>query len=55
MNHPPDDLQALEQMLSQQQWCNAEIAARMMVNGYPDSATAQASFQRVLQRGEPLV
>jgi hypothetical protein len=37
-----EDLQALEQMLGQQQWVNAEIAARMMVNDYPDSATAQA-------------
>jgi hypothetical protein len=39
--HPEDPL-ALEQMLSQQQWVNAEIAARMMVNDYPGSATAQA-------------
>jgi tetratricopeptide (TPR) repeat protein len=52
---PPEDLQALEQMLGQQQWVNAEIAARMMVNDYPDSATAQACLQRVLQQGEPLV
>jgi hypothetical protein len=52
---PPEDLQALEQMLSQQQWVNAEIAARMMVNDYPDSATAQGCLQRVLRRGEPLV
>jgi hypothetical protein len=42
-------------MLGQQQWVNAEIAARMMLNDYPSRATAQASFQRVLQRGEPLV
>jgi hypothetical protein len=48
---PPEDLQALEQMLGQQQWVNAEIAARMMVNDYPDSATAQACLQRVLRRG----
>jgi hypothetical protein len=33
---PPEDLQALEQMLGHQQWANAEIAARMMVNDYPD-------------------
>ena len=52
---PPEDLQALEQMLGQQQWVNAEIAARMMVNDYPDSATAQACLQRVLRQGEPLV
>jgi hypothetical protein len=32
---PPEDLQALEQMIRQQQWFNAEIAARMMVNNYP--------------------
>ena len=44
---PPEDLQVLEQMLGQQQWVNAEIAARMMVNDYPDSATAQAYLQRV--------
>jgi hypothetical protein len=42
---PPEDLQALEQMLGQQQWVNAEIAARMMVNDYPDSATAQACLE----------
>jgi hypothetical protein len=29
-------------MQSQQQWVNAEIAARMMVNNYPDSVTAKA-------------
>jgi hypothetical protein len=39
---PPEDLQALEQMQSQQQWVNAENAARMMVNNYPDSVTAKA-------------
>ena len=55
LNDPPEDLQALEQMLGQQQWVNAEIAARMMVNGYPDSATAQDCLQRVLRQGEPLV
>jgi hypothetical protein len=48
---PPEDLQALEQMLGQQQWINAEIAARMMVNDYPDSTTAQAGLERVLRRG----
>jgi hypothetical protein len=42
-------------MLGQQQWVNAEIAARMMVNDYPDGATAQACLQRVLRQGEPLV
>jgi len=47
----PEDLQALEQMLGQQQWVNAEIAVRMMVNDYPDSATAQACLQLVLRRG----
>ena len=52
---PPQDLQTLEQMMSQQQWVNAEIAARMMVNDYPDSATAQDCLQRVLRQGEPLV
>jgi hypothetical protein len=52
---PPEDLLALEQMLSQQQWVNAEISAQMMVNDYPDSATAQACLQRVLRQGEPLV
>jgi hypothetical protein len=26
--------------LTQQQWVNAEIAARMMVSDYPDSTTA---------------
>jgi pentatricopeptide repeat protein len=56
LNEPrPEDLQALEQMLNQQQWVNAEIAARMMVNDYPGSATAQACLQRVLRQGEPLV
>ncbi len=49
LNEPPrEDLETLEQMLAQQQWVNAEIAARMMVNDYPASATAQASLQRVL-------
>ncbi len=52
---PPQDLQALEQLMSQQQWVNAEIAARMMVNDYPDSATAQDCLQRLLRQGEPLV
>ncbi len=42
-------------MQSQQQWVNAENAARMMVNNYPDSVTAKACLQRVLQQGEPLV
>ncbi len=42
-------------MLSQQQWVNAENAARMMVNDYPTSVTAQVCLQRVLQQGEPLV
>ena len=51
---PPEDLQALKQMLNQQQWVNAEIAARMMVNDYPGSATAQACLQRVLRKGEAL-
>ncbi len=41
----PEDLLALEQMLGPQQWVNAEIAARMMVNDYPDSATAQACLE----------
>jgi Tfp pilus assembly protein PilF len=53
LNEPPhEDLETLEQMLAQQQWVNAEIAARMMVNDYPASATAQASLQRVLAHGE---
>ncbi len=52
---PPEHLHALEQMLSQQQWVNAEIAARMMVNDYPSSATAQDCLQQVLRRGELLV
>jgi hypothetical protein len=42
-------------MLGQQQWVNAEIAARMIVNDYPDSATAQAGLERVLRQGKPLV
>jgi hypothetical protein len=41
----PEDLLALEQMLSQQQWVNAEISAQMMVNDYPGSATAQACLE----------
>jgi hypothetical protein len=45
---PPEDLQALEQMLSQQQWVNAEIAARMMVNDYPSSETAKDCLARVM-------
>jgi DNA-binding transcriptional regulator LsrR (DeoR family) len=49
MNHPPEDLQALEQMLSQQQWGNAEIAARMMVSDYPSSATARDFLNRAMQ------
>ena len=53
LNEPPrEDLATLEQMLAQQQWVNAEIAARMMVNDYPASATAQASLQRVLAHEE---
>ena len=53
LNEPPrEDLETLEQMLAQQQWVNAEIAARMMVNDYPASDTAQASLQRVLAHGE---
>jgi pentatricopeptide repeat protein len=50
---PPQDLLALEQMMSQQQWVNAEIAARMMVNDYPASSAAQAFLHRVLHQGEP--
>jgi hypothetical protein len=53
--HTPEAVQALEQMLTQQQWINAEIAVRMMVRDYPDSATAQDFLQRVLQQGEPLI
>ena len=49
---PREDLETLEQMLAQQQWVNAEIAARMMVNDYPASSTAQASLQRVLAHEE---
>ena len=53
LNEPPrEDLETLEQMLAQQQWVNAEIAARMLVNDYPASATAQSSLQRVLAHGE---
>ena len=53
LNEPPrEDLETLEQMLAQQQWVNAEIAARMMVNDYPASATAHASLQRVLAHEE---
>jgi predicted Zn-dependent protease len=53
LNEPPsEDLETLEQMLAKQQWVNAEIAARMMVNDYPASATAQASLQRVLAHEE---
>ena len=53
LNEPPrEDLETLEQMLAQQQWVNAELAARMMVNDYPASATAQASLQRVLAHEE---
>jgi len=53
LNEPPrEDLETLEQMLAQQQWVNAEIAARMMVNDYPASTTAQASLQRVLAHEE---
>ncbi|PIT81349.1 M48 family metallopeptidase [Limnohabitans sp. 15K] len=49
LNEPPrEDLEALKKMVSQQQWVNAEIAARMMVNDYPASATAQACLSRVL-------
>ncbi len=46
---PPEDLQALEQMLSQQQWGNAEIAARMMVSDYPSRATARDCLNRVME------
>jgi len=49
MNHPPEDLQALEQMLSQQQWGNAEIAARMMVSDYPSRATARDFLNRAME------
>jgi len=53
LSEPPrEDIETLEQMLAQQQWVNAEIAARMMVNDYPASATAQASLQRVLAHEE---
>ncbi len=53
LNEPPrEDLEALDQMIAQQQWVNAEIAARMMVNDYPDSAKAKACLQRVLAQGE---
>jgi pentatricopeptide repeat protein len=53
LNEPPsEDLKALERMLTKQQWVSAEIAARMMVNDYPSSATAQACLQRVLAHGE---
>jgi pentatricopeptide repeat protein len=53
LNEPPrEDLDALDQMIAQQQWANAEIAARMMVIDYPDSATAKACLQRVLAQGE---
>ena len=52
LNEPPrEDLETLEQMLAQQQWVNAEIAARMMVNDYPASATAQSCLERVLAHG----
>jgi hypothetical protein len=44
---PPEDLQALEQMLGQQQWVNAEIAARMMVNGYPGHLTYPVAGQHI--------
>ena len=52
LNEPPrEDLDALAQMQAQQQWVNAEIAARMMVNDYPASATAKACLERVLAHG----
>ncbi len=43
-----EDLQALEQMLSQQQWVNTEIAARMMVSDYPSSAKARDFLNRAM-------
>jgi len=39
----------LRRALSQQHWVNAEIAARMMVQDYPDTATAKDCLERVME------
>jgi hypothetical protein len=56
LNEPtPEAVQALAQLIDSGNRISAEIAARMMVSDYPNSATAQACLERVLRRGEPLV
>jgi hypothetical protein len=52
LNEPtPEAVQALEQLIDSGNRISAEIAARMMVQDYPSSATAKDCLARVMEMG----
>lgn len=45
---PPKSVAAIEKLIEASNWVSAEIAARLLVSDYPESAAAQACLDRVL-------
>ena len=45
---PPKSVAAVEKLIEADNWVSAEIAARLLVSDYPESAAAQACLDRVL-------
>ena len=45
---PPKSVAAVEKLIHTGNWVSAEIAARLLVSDYPESAVAQACLDRVL-------
>jgi hypothetical protein len=56
LNEPtPEAVQALVQLIDSGNRISAEIAARMMVQDYPSSATARDCLARVMEMGVAVV
>ena len=49
---PPKSVAAIEKLIHAGNWVSAEIAARLLVNDYPESAAAHACLDRVVTAAE---
>ena len=49
---PPKSVAAIEKLSEVGSWVSAEIAARLLVSDYPESAAAQACLDRVMTAAE---
>ena len=45
---PPERLEAIEKLITQQSYVSAEIAARLLVEDFPEHAAGDKLLQRVL-------